>query len=493
MVKPIPKDLWMQLLSRLIFYEMRHDGCPFSVVYHRVLARPDLTPPFDDPEMQATVHTIVEGMNNNAQGLSNIRKRFGGSSSGIPPNSRDATPHGSLRDSNHNRNLNEAPVHSRDPTLRWLREGHFDMDTEQFMKNCCRHKRILFYPSSYDEPFGLFLMNFNIFILSDKAIPTGSLAANFPELTLVRSFPEADVYLFEKKLIFMFYADNNRVFALLQKLNLKLSAFVGICDGCSEGGNYECVNSEPWLSKVFAHFLFPHPKRSCYYITDHMEVEADVQSIANRHNYQIHEHRSFQIPFNHHGSGTIRYHKITVKTSADDPTWITSKSNDLIRDIRRLYSDLASWELINKRFDFVWKSPTGLQVTLECDDMNRHTAELDGEFGSETSKSKRTNIIRIPNWTEVDSGEFARIITEHAMRNQWNVVGIIAFGQGNHANFLAYLKAWEGEYPKKIRVFHLDLNDFADIRPQFDGKTYCGQEFRWQPHLERFMQVYRRS
>jgi hypothetical protein len=55
---------------------------------------------------------------------------------------------------------------------------------------------------------------------------------------------------------------------MIRKSGLRISTFIGVTDGCSEGGNYECVNEMPFFRKILD--LKPIG-RDMTVITDHSE------------------------------------------------------------------------------------------------------------------------------------------------------------------------------------------------------------------------------
>ena len=58
--------------------------------------------------------------------------------------------------------------------------------------------------------------------------------------------------------------DNNRVLERIRQELGEVHHFVGICDGCCEGGNYECVHDRPFLSR-----LLQLAAKGMKYTTDH--------------------------------------------------------------------------------------------------------------------------------------------------------------------------------------------------------------------------------
>ena len=74
-------------------------------------------------------------------------------------------------------------------------------------------------------------------------------------------------FSFRNKDAILLCVDNNIGLSLIMDSGSKISYFIGVNDGCQEGGNYECVNSESWLNNILD---VMHPD-GLTYITDHFE------------------------------------------------------------------------------------------------------------------------------------------------------------------------------------------------------------------------------
>jgi len=138
-------------------------------------------------------------------------------------------------------------------------------DPDKLLKELAEtNPKVLFYPSSGFSHKGLFGMDYDIFILADYC-PQESvekrkscfkeMRESYPRLQLYKSTVRSRICRIGDKWVFLFFQDNNEVFKRILNAGLKISCFVGVNDGCSEGGNYECVNELKWLEKVFNAFL----------------------------------------------------------------------------------------------------------------------------------------------------------------------------------------------------------------------------------------------
>jgi hypothetical protein len=153
--------------------------------------------------------------------------------------------------------------------------------------------RLCFYPSCGNRsPWVVTALDADVFVFSDKsprsALQRQRFCRNFQqgfarhgmrpnlEFATVRT----RCFRLDGKLMFLFFQDNNKALARIHNAGWKISTFVGICDGCGEGGNYECIHADPFLSKVLA-----VATDGMEYITDHSQLLAsnDGRHLRFRH------------------------------------------------------------------------------------------------------------------------------------------------------------------------------------------------------------------
>lgn len=187
-------------------------------------------------------------------------------------------------------------------------------DPDAFLKNLRQtHPRLLFYPSCGSQLLSCVLrLPYDVFIFADygpksqyersdfwqaivaepKRLPFRTYDPNRwyyensrrnPELplTLTYSTVRTRVFQYGNKWGVLFFQDNNEVLQRIVQSGYRLSAFVGIRDGCAEGGNYECVNEMPFLGKVLSASM-----DGMDYFTDHSSIleepEKSFQGIDHR-------------------------------------------------------------------------------------------------------------------------------------------------------------------------------------------------------------------
>ena len=111
----------------------------------------------------------------------------------------------------------------------------------------------------------------DLYVMSDKE-PTHTRWKSFSASFLKQGLPIEKIedtpgYLHFKcgdKAVWVFREDNRDTLARIAEQKLQIHHFVGICDGCMEGGNHECVHERPFLSH-----LLPLAADGMQYTTDH--------------------------------------------------------------------------------------------------------------------------------------------------------------------------------------------------------------------------------
>jgi hypothetical protein len=160
-------------------------------------------------------------------------------------------------------------------------------DPDAYLRECRSDGgRLCFYPSCGNRsPWVVGRLDADVFVFSDyrpKCV-TGRRAfwQGFKDgfsrdgcpVELVLATVRTRVFCFGTKLGFLFFQDNNEALARIAYAGWKINSFVGVCDGCQEGGNYECVHNDPFLSK-----LLGTAAEGMDYFTDHsdfLQIQVD--------------------------------------------------------------------------------------------------------------------------------------------------------------------------------------------------------------------------
>ena len=72
-----------------------------------------------------------------------------------------------------------------------------------------------------------------------------------------------------------------------------IHSFIGICDGCQEGGNYECVHSRPFL-----HPLLSASAEDLVYITDHSDYLGHGTNFRRRRSVDVSNDEGYDFSLN---------------------------------------------------------------------------------------------------------------------------------------------------------------------------------------------------
>lgn len=150
-------------------------------------------------------------------------------------------------------------------------------------------QKLCYYPSCGNRSlWPIMQLDADIFVFSDyysetkigrtsfwEAIKTG-FARHSQPVHEVFSTVRTRVFQVGNKWGFLFFQDNNAALERIRLSGLKIHTFVGICDGCSEGGNYECVHKEPFLGK-----LLTASEDRLEYFTDHSDILQIPRTLFN--------------------------------------------------------------------------------------------------------------------------------------------------------------------------------------------------------------------
>lgn len=134
------------------------------------------------------------------------------------------------------------------------------------------HRRLCFYPSSGDQALWVLMrLSCDLFVMADKwpqAVSWPRIEAEFKKqrvpVALLHQSERHVCFRSQGKTAWIFIEDNNLTLQRLAQARLTIHHFVGICDGCCEGGNQECVHERPFLSR-----LLPLAAPGMAYTTDH--------------------------------------------------------------------------------------------------------------------------------------------------------------------------------------------------------------------------------
>lgn len=132
--------------------------------------------------------------------------------------------------------------------------------------------KVCFYPSSgFSLLWAVMELDCDFFIFTDN-YPLGDrwelIESDFYRHKKIPTLiAQGEKYLFFEyggKYAISYTENNNTTLKRLKQFDIRINHFVGICDGCCEGGNHECVHERPFLSR-----LLMVADQEMRYTTDH--------------------------------------------------------------------------------------------------------------------------------------------------------------------------------------------------------------------------------
>jgi hypothetical protein len=120
------------------------------------------------------------------------------------------------------------------------------------------HQRLCYYPSSgWSLLWAVMQLDYDLFVFSDQdrrhnkwSKIQADFARHHQPLELMLNGPDFVQFRSGGKIGVLLWEDNNVVLERLRRAEQRVHHFVGICDGCCEGGNYECVHERPFVRRL---------------------------------------------------------------------------------------------------------------------------------------------------------------------------------------------------------------------------------------------------
>lgn len=253
--------------------------------------------------------------------------------------------------------------------------------------------------------------------------------------------PLSAMKIINGKVILMPY-DNNRALRILKGAGVKIKCFVGINDGCSEGGNHECVNNSSFFGR-----LSPILDDEIYYITDHFDNARDLEGLTGK-------------------LGFLNTHYEV--TEFFDEELITFDENVFYGDPQ--YRKEHIWFIPLRRKDDMTRGYRlgNIYISASHASIWEHEDEFDCIIHGNMSQKAAVNYVPEPqkrcymplHMVDKDPSWLLR----KAEKNRWKRIGLIPYLQGHYQEFLAICKEWKGKYPEAIQFFHLEERDMTEVR-----------------------------
>lgn len=273
-------------------------------------------------------------------------------------------------------------------------------------------------------------------------------------------FNQSGMRLFNNKVI-EWPSDNNRALRVLMEVGVKIDCFVGIQDGCIDGGNYECVSSNSFFAR-----LSPVLKDKVIYITNHWD--------APNHEYTenvVHTH------------GFLNNHFAPLTDDNDLP-----KMDPEIRLSEYITDDDRKFIIPIKR-----KDPNTVVVQVNRIGIaasNASVWDFEQDFNciihppySFSPRRRPYDDYRNPFVSNVKDRDYRVyktyvnnpvLLLEDAVTYKWKNIASVPFLRGRYNEFVDLCKNWNDRFPEKIHFFHLEDRDLGDLRArlkQFQNPT----------------------
>jgi hypothetical protein len=275
----------------------------------------------------------------------------------------------------------------------------------------------------------------------------------------------------EGKLTIYLQLENAHAVRWMRKLGIQVSSFVGLQDGCQEGGNYECVNDMWFLRDILSIAALP-----LRYYTNHF-----IKGI------HCDEHSTFSgnLWWADMGMGAARApcHPLEWANPSElHRGWFLGSRRFAMRTrllltLRCRGRRVPCIEIDDTRPTILVGSIGGVEVSIERDNMASGLLEVDGYFGTRGAQQQLAFYGVLSDRAYIVDGlshrpshditsEFLSIADQHGMQT----IASMPFGNGDHRGLVRALHEYGAHgngSVKKLRLMHLDEGDFADIRELF--------------------------
>lgn len=228
---------------------------------------------------------------------------------------------------------------------------------------------------------------------------------------------------------------------LCYEVRLKINCFVGIRDGCCEGGNYECVNSTNFFGRLSALIA-----DSAFYITDHFFFNA-------------YPSRKFRLDVPFDSSEVVPL-----------PSWATDYLQPAGR--QRPQDKIRMWNIKRKRPTKFEKKLGHIHVVATRESIfEAHLSkEIDGMFVPKNWEKSLSyffhnetaqTFLFFPD--DVSKRRPLTPLLIKAKEMGWKKIGLVPIWDGKYNHLLEEISGWSDELPNTIVFYHLHENDLREI------------------------------
>ena len=299
---------------------------------------------------------------------------------------------------------------------------------ETFLKNL-KGKRVLLYLSS--TPFKQEYLT----------IPYDYVILNSNELEETGNLDEP-IRIVDDKVILMSF-DNNKAVRVLKTHGVKIQCFVGICDGCCEGGNYECINTNSFFGR-----LSPILDEKIYYITDHFGRYSEKADALT----------------NDLGFLNVHYEA----TRSFDSSLLFDESV-FLSEYHEKHAGIFVIPLKKRNRKTVKRTIGLITVIITHGSIWDYEEGFDCVIHNELIGEVHENYLPpdpVRNYLPVEQirhKPFEKIL-EMAEHNKWNSVAMVPFLKGRYQEVVDACRAWQGNHPQWIHFFYLEKDDLKELK-----------------------------
>ena len=212
--------------------------------------------------------------------------------------------------------------------------------------------------------------------------------------------------------------------------NIVIDYFVSLNEGIYEGGGSYGINTDMFLG--YAMQIFNNTYHHIMY----------------QPSYSPNVNVSMDLPYN------------KVEINKNEPGYIdpfTFSTQGHSSSIGKVY------KMSKFRFEKSIKINPNLEVKIIHDSIWLSYDILDCLFISFLNNMTDKFFLNTPKVVEVNKSKFYKNL-EHCVENKLSVVGFTPWNNGQYRAIVEELKDYKKEYPKEIRFYHLNKNDYEEIK-----------------------------
>lgn len=222
----------------------------------------------------------------------------------------------------------------------------------------------------------------------------------------------------------------------LKNENIKIDCFVSLNEGLYEGGGSYAINSDfflgyimPLLKDNYIHIMNREYYHNMYNVS--MDLPFEMKEISENEKHYI---SPFTFSKDNYHNGHAKVYKMT-----------------------RIFN--------TQNFSF---NPR-LKFSINHDSIWNHYENLDLIAISFLQQGQGTYFDKLPKTINLNSSSIDEVFL-HCKLNKIEKVGFTPWGNGYYGSFINRLKDFKDDYPKEIYLFHLNKDDYKEIK-EYAGNT----------------------